>query len=341
MEDYRGLVVRRFTHPEITASDLHFAALNVALSRGATGTSATAGQNDNAERGIDLEGVGGDGGGRVEIPAGHCCHIQDRGADGHLAERSVNNSNQDRNQGEAADETTTVPTAERKRQILQEMEAQRIRLRQRLGKPVTAEALRKAEEILDKYPRNFRPQGKDACNLAVFRIKLKDHTKFHVALPRRTNPIVLADMRRQIEELLEAGAIERCQGQPSSVYAVVMVRKPGQPGKWRLCLDLQPLNANTVPMPYAMPDVHEALDRLSGKKYYSSFDFSAWFQQFDIAEEDREKRVTQGKGGVHHTWRRRHPSSNLPVEEDVFWPAKRGLLVTTAAARGAGKMERV
>jgi len=111
----------------------------------------------------------------------------------------------------------------------------------RLGKPVSEEALQAAEAILDRYPKNFRPQGRDACN-----------------------PIVLADMRRQIEELLEAGAIERCLTQPSSVYAVVMVRKPGQPGKWRLCLDLQPLNANTVPMPYAMPDVHEALDRLSG-----------------------------------------------------------------------------
>jgi hypothetical protein len=31
--------------------------------------------------------------------------------------------------------------------------------------------------------------------------------------------------------------------QPSSVYAVVMVKKPGQPGKWRLCLDLQPFAA--------------------------------------------------------------------------------------------------
>ena len=42
-------------------------------------------------------------------------------------------------------------------------------------------------------------------------------------------------------------------------------------------------------MPYAMPNVLEALDRLSGKKYYSSFDFTSWFQQFEIAEEDRNK----------------------------------------------------
>ena len=179
--------------------------------------------------------------------------------------------------------------AEQKKQILQDIIDQRERLRARVGKPVSSEALQSAQSILDRYPENFRPPGKDACNLAVFRIKLKDQSKFHVALPRRANPIVLQDMRRQIEELLQAGAIERCQTQPSSVYAVVMARRPGQENKWRLCIDLVELNSNTVPMPYAMPNVMEALDRLSGKKYYSSFDFSAWFQQFEIAEEDRNK----------------------------------------------------
>ncbi len=296
MEDYRGLVVRRFTHPETATSDLHVAALNVTSAcRDADPqdrvirASVAVTNHVSAEKGNEHEEMRGGSGVRVGIPAGHRCHTQDRAAEGRPAERPGEQQHRGHDQTTPAEETAETSPAERKRQILKEMQEQRMRLRQRLGKPVTEEALRTAEKILDKYPRNFRPQGKDACNLAVFRIKLKDNTKFHVALPRRTNPIVLADMRRQIEELLEAGAIERCQGQPSSVYAVVMVRKPGQPGKWRLCIDLQPLNANTVPMPYAMPDVHEALDRLSGKKYYSSFDFSAWFQQFDIAEEDREK----------------------------------------------------
>jgi transposase InsO family protein len=179
--------------------------------------------------------------------------------------------------------------AEKRSQALRDIIEQRERLRARLGKPVSDEALQSAMDLLDRYPENFRPPGADACKLAVFRIKLKDSSKFHVALPRRVNPIVLQDMRRQIRELLEAGAIERCLSQPSSVYAVVMARRPGQENKWRLCIDLQELNSNTVPMPYPMPDVHAALDRLSGKKYYSTFDFSSWFQQFEIAPEDREK----------------------------------------------------
>ena len=192
-------------------------------------------------------------------------------------------------QGPATNEDEAETARDRIHKLRLEMEAQRTRLRQRLGKPVSPEALQAASSILDRFPENFRPPGRDPCKLAVFKLKLKDKTKFHIALPRRCNPIVMADMRRQIEELLEVGAIERCVTNPSSVYAVVMAKKPGSPDKRRLCIDLVALNANTEPMPYPMPSVHEALDRLSGKKFYSSFDFSAWFQQFEIAEEDREK----------------------------------------------------
>jgi len=178
---------------------------------------------------------------------------------------------------------------ERVRTLLLEMKAQRARLMERLGKPVSAEALMACMEILDRYPENFRPPGPDPCKLGIFRIVLKDKSKFHIALPRRVNPIMLAEIRRQIEELVAVGAIERCQTRPSSVYAIVMARRPNAPGKYRLCVDLVAGNDNTVPNPYAVPEVQQALDRLSGHKLYSSFDFTTWFSQFELAEEDRDK----------------------------------------------------
>ena len=56
-----------------------------------------------------------------------------------------------------------------------------------------------------------------------------------------------------------------------------------------MCVDLSPGNDNTVPNPYAVPEIQQALDRLSGNKLYSTFDFSSWFSQFELAEEDRDK----------------------------------------------------
>jgi transposase InsO family protein len=178
---------------------------------------------------------------------------------------------------------------ERIKALLADMAQQRTLLMARLGKPISDEAFAACMSVLDRYPDNFRPPGADPCKLGVFKIVLRDKSKFHIALPRRVNPIVLTEMRRQVEELVAQGAIERCVTRPSSIYAVVMARRPGAPGKYRLCIDISEGNSNTVPEPYAIPEVQQALDRLSGKAIYSTFDFSSWFHQFEIAEEDRDK----------------------------------------------------
>jgi hypothetical protein len=178
---------------------------------------------------------------------------------------------------------------ERIRGLLRIMEEQRERLKARLGVPVSDEALKACMSVLDRYPENFRPPGATPCKLPVFRLQLKDKSKFHICLPRRLNPIMLTEVRKQVAELVAQGVVERCTSQPSSLYAIVMVKKPNAPGKYRLCIDLVKLNENTMPMPYAVPELHESLDRLSGKKLYCTFDFSGWFHQFELAEEDRDK----------------------------------------------------
>ena len=182
-----------------------------------------------------------------------------------------------------------APSAARIKELLAEMAEQRERLRARLGKPVSQEALVACQSVLDRYPSIFRPPGADPCKLGIFRIVLKDRSKFHIALPRRVNVLVLKEIRRQIEELVAQGAVERVTSRPGSIYAIVMAKKPGCPDKLRLCVDVSPLNDNTVPTPYAIPDIAQALDRLSGRKMYCTFDFSSWFHQFEIAEEDRDK----------------------------------------------------
>ena len=113
MQDYQGLVVRRFLYPEIATSDLHLMKINVALEHLRTG----------------VEGGAGDG--------------------------TATTANSDASDGTAAAEMDRV------QELKREMEAQRVRLRQRLGKPVSPEALQAASAILDRFPENFRPPGRD------------------------------------------------------------------------------------------------------------------------------------------------------------------------------------
>lgn len=170
---------------------------------------------------------------------------------------------------------------------LKELVEQRERLRARVDKAVSVEAEAAVAAVMDKYPENWRPPGPDPCKLGIFRIQLKDYAKSYVCLPRRCSPLVMAEMRRQVQEQAAAGVIEKCEGSPSSVYAIHMAKHPTKQ-TLRFCLDARPLNANTVLMPYAMPDIAENLDRLAGFKYYCAFDLSAYFQQFELAEECRD-----------------------------------------------------
>ena len=183
--------------------------------------------------------------------------------------------------------------------ILKEMCDQRERLRERVGRAVSKEAEAVITEILDRYPLNFRKPGKDPCKLGVFRIQLKELNKSFICLPRRTNPLVMEEMRRQVAEQEAAGVIERCESDPASVYAICMAKHPSKPGL-RFCLDARPLNANTVLMPYAVPEINESLDRLAGYKMYSTFDLSAYFQQFDLAEDCRDLLAFLVPGDEHH-----------------------------------------
>jgi hypothetical protein len=171
--------------------------------------------------------------------------------------------------------------------LLKEICQQREELRERVGKAVSAEAEAAVAAVVDRYQDNFRKPGRDPCKLGVFSIQLKDKSKSFVCLPRRTNPLVMEEMRRQVAEQEAAGVIERCTSNPASVYAICMARHPSKPGL-RFCLDARPLNANTVLMPYAVPDITESLDRLAGYKMYSTFDLSAYFQQFELEESCRD-----------------------------------------------------
>ena len=204
-----------------------------------------------------------------------------------------------------ANHAAEAPKAVDMNKLLEEMNVQRERLRARVSKPVSPEAEAAVAAVIDEFPENFRPPGADPCKLGVFRIKLKDGTKCHVALPRRTSPIVLDEMRRQVLQMELDGVAEKCEGHPQSVYAVVMVRHPTKPGL-RFCLDARPLNENTLLMPYQVPEIQESLDELAGYKYYCSFDLTAYFTQFELAEDCKDMTAFLVPGDKDHApqiWR--------------------------------------
>uniref|UniRef100_A0A672FVX5 Gypsy retrotransposon integrase-like protein 1 n=1 Tax=Salarias fasciatus TaxID=181472 RepID=A0A672FVX5_SALFA len=119
---------------------------------------------------------------------------------------------------------------------------------------------------------------------------VEHHIRLHDTRPfrersRRIAPADIDDVRRHIQQLLAAGIITESR----SPYAspIVVVRKKN--GNIRICIDYRTLNNRTVPDQYTMPRIDDALDSLSGSKWFSVLDLRSGYYQIAMTEEDKEK----------------------------------------------------
>ena len=165
-----------------------------------------------------------------------------------------------------------------------------------------AECQRRLEEIKVRYPECFSDRIDAPCRLKKFEIELKPGFKYYCFLPRRASEPVIAEMKRQVQELLDQGVIEPCTDSPFA-FPIVMARRPGS-DKLRLCIDYKLQNDQTVPMPFPVPDLREQLDRLAGKKFYCKLDCSSFFHQFELLEEHRNLTAFVVPWGAKYRWRR-------------------------------------
>lgn len=131
-------------------------------------------------------------------------------------------------------------------------------------------------------------------------IRLSDSRPFRQR-SRRLTPADIDDVRKHLQELKRAGIIKESR----SPYAspIVIVRKKN--GSIRMCIDYRLLNSRTIPDQYTTPCIDDALDSLSGSKWFSVLDLRSGYYQIPMAEEDKEK------NGVHL------PAGVLPVRENA------------------------
>ena len=99
------------------------------------------------------------------------------------------------------------------------------------------------------------------------------------------SPLELAELRKQIQELLDLRLIR-----PSSSpwgAPVLFVRK--KDGTMRMCIDYRATNRVTKRMSHPLPRIDECLEQLHGAKYYSSLDLKSGYHQIRIRKEDIPK----------------------------------------------------
>ncbi|PIO32203.1 hypothetical protein AB205_0160660 [Aquarana catesbeiana] len=95
----------------------------------------------------------------------------------------------------------------------------------------------------------------------------------------------LEDLREQLAELKRTGIIKESR----SPYAspIVVVKKKN--GSLRLCIDYRTLNRLTIPDQYTTCCIEDALQSLSGVKWFSVLDLKSGYYQIPMGPEDKEK----------------------------------------------------
>jgi hypothetical protein len=103
--------------------------------------------------------------------------------------------------------------------------------------------------------------------------------------PYKMTPKELAELKVQLNELLDKGYIHPC----SSPWGctTLFVKKKDQ--SLRLCVDYWPLNAITIKKKYPLPCIYILFDQLAGARLFSKVNLRLGYHQIKIHPEDVSK----------------------------------------------------
>ena len=109
----------------------------------------------------------------------------------------------------------------------------------------------------------------------------------------RMAPAEMAELKKQLEELLDKGFI-RPSVSPWGAPVLFVKKKDGS---FRLCIDYTGLNRVTIKNKYPLPRIDELLDQLRGAKWFSKIDLASGYHQIPIASEEVRKTAFRTRYG--------------------------------------------
>ena len=146
-------------------------------------------------------------------------------------------------------------------------------------------------------------------NLVKHKIKI-DNSELLRSIVDAFPPSLLDEVRQDIDEMLEAGAIRP----PNSPWcnAVVLVWK--KDGGLHFCIDFGKLNTHTKKDPYPLPHIQETLNSLVGARVFSTLDLKSGFWQIMMDKDSKQYTAfTVGNLGVFKCEQMPFRLCNAPV----------------------------
>ena len=126
-----------------------------------------------------------------------------------------------------------------------------------------------------------------------FAIELVPGTTPISKAPYRMAPAELAELKKQLQQLLDKGLIQPSVSRWGA--PVLFVRK--KDGSLRLCIDYRELNSVTVKNKYPLPRIDDLFDQLAGAAVFSKIDMRSGYHQLKIKKEDVPKTAFRTRYG--------------------------------------------
>jgi hypothetical protein len=128
-----------------------------------------------------------------------------------------------------------------------------------------------------------------------FAIELQPGTTPISKRPYRMPPNELAELKKQLQELLDKGFI-RPSTSPWGCLALFVKKKDES---LRLCIDYRPLNAVTIKNKYPLPRIDVLFDQLVRSKVFSKIDLRSGYHQIKIRASDIPKTTFSTRYGLY------------------------------------------
>ena len=137
--------------------------------------------------------------------------------------------------------------------------------------------------ILDKYPKLFEGLGELH---GEYKILIKPNAKpYALNVPRKVPLSLLDKTKKELDKMLDMGAISRAEGHTSWCAPMVVILKPN--GDVRTCVDLTKLNESVLREIHPLPSVDYTLGKFGGAKIFSKMDANSAFWQRKLSNESR------------------------------------------------------
>jgi hypothetical protein len=149
---------------------------------------------------------------------------------------------------------------------------------------INAERRPNLDGLLEEYADVFEPppKGLPPDRGVSHTIPIEPNSKPPYRNVYRLSPVEMAEVKKQIADLLERGWIR----EPTSPYGAPILFVTKKTGELRMCVDYRALNAQTVKNRYPLPRIDDLFDSLQGARVFSSIDLAAGYWQIRITEED-------------------------------------------------------